>query len=790
MLKDLQMACRSLFKKGRHNGMKIVSLGVGLAVGLILIAKVYFEQSYDDFFPDKERIYMIKSVLVRDNKLDEWPNVSGAIAPGMKMEIPEVQVATRYTGIAYDATIVTPEKRKYHVDAILGDTCLFDVFPLPILIGDPKDILARPMYALISESLATRMGKNVVGQTFELEDVPGEVLTVGGIFRDIPENSHLDFNVLVSMPSIAHFTRDGSMNWVGNDRYRGYVKLAPGVQPKDMKEGILRMQEKNQPLAEMKQAGIDLSYTLQPMLAVHNGDKNVKRMAVLLSLLAFALLFTAIMNYILIVVSSIVNRSREVAVHKCYGASGRDIHRMVMSEALLHLFLSLVLAVGLIFLFRGTIQELLDASLKALFWSKGSLILLAICIVVLLTTGLVPGYLFGRIPVASAFRNFRENRRLWKLSLLFFQFIASGFLLTLLVVIGRQYTFMVNDSPGYAYDKLAYCELAGVDSTLRQKTIDEVMRLSEVAEVTTSTHLFFWSPSGNNVRLPGDERELFNIADMYWVGDGYLKMMEIPVIDGRSFEEGVTSSHEVMVSRSFVKKMETTAGWKDSPIGKGVVITEHSQTENDAFTICGVYEDFRLGIIGNVDERPTVMFYRHRPSPVLMVKFHMLTSESMRKVSETLKQLIPNKEVVLHAYRTEMIDRYQDSRRFRDAVMIGGIITLLISLIGLVGYTEDEVGRRRSEVAVRQVNGATLKDVLRLFLGDILRIALPALILGGCISYLVAGKWQEQFTEKIPLSWYIFIGCGCGVLAIILAVVCMKVHKASRENPVDCLRSE
>lgn len=784
------MAWRSLFKKGRHNGMKIISLGVGLAVGLILIAKVYFEQSYDNFFPDKERIYRINSVLVRDGKLSEWPQVSGAIAPGMKMEIPEVEMATRYTGIAYDEVIVTPDKRKYHVDAILGDSCLFDIFPLPIVAGDPKDVLSRPMYVMVSEKLAKTMGNNVIGQTFELEFAPGRPLTIGGVFQDIPENSHLDFNMIVSMPSISRFTYDGTMNWVGNDRYRGYVKLLPGVDPSALKEGIRRMQEKNQPLDEMKQAGVDLTYTLQPLVDLHNGDENVKRMVVLLSLLAFALLFTAIMNYILIVVSSIVNRSREIAVHKCYGAAGKDIHRMVISEALLHLLLSLLLAVGLIFLFRSTIQELLNASLDALFLSKGSLILGGVCIVVLLATGLIPGYLFGRIPVASAFRNFRENRRLWKLSLLFFQFIASGFLLTLVVIIGRQYTFMVNDHPGYAYEKLAYCDLAGTDSTLRQKTVEEVMRLSQVAEATTSSHLLFDGASGNNIYLPGDDRELFNIADMYWVGNGYLKLMEIPVVDGRSFEENVVSSHEVMISRSFVKKMETVAGWKGSPVGKEIIVTEHSKGNTDAFTICGVYEDFRLGTIGATDERPTVMFYRYRPSNILMVKFHELTYESMQQVAATLKQLMPDKEVVLRAYRTEMVDRYRESRRFRDAVMIGGIITLLISLIGLVGYTEDEVSRRRAEVAVRQVNGATLKDVLRLFLRDVLRIALPALIVGGGISFVVARKWQEQFTEKIPLSWYIFIGCGCVVLGVILVVVGIRVYKASRENPVDCLRSE
>lgn len=789
-MKNILIALRSLFKKGRHNGIKILSLGAGLAVGLVLIAKVYFEQSYDYFFPDYDRIYYIQSMVERDNELNVWPRVSGAIAPGMKAEVPGVEVATRFTSMGDDVVFITPDRRKYSGNFIFADTSLFEIFPRPILAGNPKEILARPMYVMISESLARKMGGDVIGKTFWLDSAPKNTLTIGGIFKDLPENSHLNYDVIVSLPSIGYYSRDGSNNWLGNDRYIGYVKLSPGVDAATLAPAIRRMQENNQPLEEVKKAGTDLHYQLYPLAEWHNESKSVKRMVLLLSLLAFALLFTAVMNYVLLVISDTVNRSKEIAVHKCYGASEKNIHSIVFSDAIIHVLLAILLAVGLILLFRGTVQDLVEASVGALFVSKGSFWLLAICLVILLVSGFVPGSLYARIPVASAFRNFRENRRLWKLGLLFLQFIAAGFLVSLLAVIGKQYDYMKNDRPGYAYDKLAYCSLAGIDSTARRKAIEEVSRLPEVQMVSSCTNLFFERQSGNNVGLPGEEREYFNVADQYWVGNNFFDLMEIPIVAGRPFLEDGQASHEVMVSRSFVDKMSLMAGWNQEAVGKSVLITEHSLELYESFTICGVYEDVRLQSISDPDSRPSVMFYNPFPSHILLIKFHRFTPEAKGKVAETLQKLLPDKNIVINSWQTEMGNLYLDSRQFLNAVLIGGIITLLISLIGLIGYTNDEINRRRKEIAIRRVSGATFNDVASLFLIDILRIALPALILGGGAAFYAASKWQEQFSDKVSLSFMLFLGCGLAVLGVILAVVMMNIYRATNTNPVDCLKSE
>jgi putative ABC transport system permease protein len=791
-MKTIILSFRTFFRRGRANLIKILSLSIGLALGLVLIAKVYFEQSYNNFFPDRERIYQIQSNYKMGDQAIDFFQTSGGVAVGMKDVIPEVETVTRYTNLAYDDVFFTEDKSKYTATFILADTCLFDVLALPILAGDAKEILSRPMYAIVSAEIAQNMGgiDRALGQTIQLESAPGKTLTIGGVFRTLPRNTHLDFDVAISLSSISQFIWDGSLNWFGNDRYLSYVKLAPGATPQSIRPGIDRVREKYLDKAMLQQAGVEIDYSLFSLTDVHTSSREVTQMMWLLGILAFALLFTAVMNYLLVVVSSLVNRSKEMAVHKCYGASDGNIYTRMLAETFVDMLASLLVGAALIYIFRGAVLSLLGTDLGDLFTPAACLALGGVSLLVFLAASLIPGYLYARIPVAMAFRRFSENKRRWKLGLLFVQFIAAGFFVTLLAVVGRQYQHMINDNPGYNYDNLAYCNLSGINRDMLQTALEEVSRLPEVDRVTSADELLFDRFSGNNIQLPGDDRQLFNIADGYSVGNGYFDILQIPIIEGRSFTEGMEDSREVMVSRSFAERMKNFVDWPDGAVGKRIFISEHSRTKDHTFTICGVYEDVRIGIIGAQDVRPSVFFYTHTASHNQLIKFHRQTPEAMAKVSDALAKLLPNKTVVVNSYPAEMVNRYSDSRKFRDSVMTGGIVTLLILFIGLLGYTNDEMNRRRKETAIRRINGATVMEILRLFVADISRMALPALILGCAAAWYVAEGWLEKFADKATQPLYLFAACGLTALLVILTIVSLNCYRAANENPALNLKAE
>ena len=788
-MKNLNIALRSLFKKGRSNGIKILSLGVGLAMGLVLISKVCFERSFDKFYPDSDRIYRLHENIIRDGEYKSYGQVSGGVATAMQVEIPEVEKATRLTYIGGDKELFkTQDGNRYSARyVVMGDTNVFDLLPRPILIGDPKETLSRPGYVMISNRIAKLLGgaEQAVNKEFEFESSPGQTYTIGGVFEDVPENSHLRFEIVASLEGMSKWSRE---NWLGNDRYLGYVKLYPGTDPESLTTAIREKQGRHCDLVEVKKAGIDLTYSLVPLMDMHSNSDEVKSMNSLLGFLAFVLIFTAAMNYVLIVISTLINRTKEVAVHKCYGASDKNLFGMIMSETCLHMLISLLLAAFLIVLFRTKTEELLGATLGALFSTQTIVILIGVCIVIFFITGLIPTYMFLRIPVAAAFRNFKESRRYWKLCLLFIQFLATAYLVALLSVINKQYDYMVNVDPGYAYEKLAYCSTQGVEESVRNTAIEELRKIPEVDKVSACYDLPISGMSGNNVSLPGDDRELFNIADMYWVKDDFFSLMEIPVIEGEVFRSDGSASNKVMVSRSFVEKMEQVAGWTGSAIGKNIIITEHSQN-GEPFTICGVYEDVCIGSTGNPDTRPTALFY-DRYAPMILIKFHEMSPENIKKAQKVLEDVMPDRNVTVTAYYMDMIDLYKDSRTFRDSVMIGGIVTLIIALIGLLGYTSDETNRRGREIAIRKVNGATAWSILKMISKDISYIAIPAIVIGMTVAYYSGTGWLEKFTEKAPIGFFIFLAGAMMVYVLIIACVLYRAWAVSNSNPVDSLKSE
>ena len=784
---------KSLNQRGQHNWIKIVCLAVGLATGIVLIGKAGFEQSWDKFFPTSDRIYVVCEDIIMDGEYKHYPQTAGAVAHGIKRYCPQVEAATRYTSFAWDMPIVTDDDKRVRTNYALVDSCFFDVFPFRILVGNPKKTLSQVDCCMIPRSLAEKlMGienpLDLVGKKIYYNIRGGWALTVGGIYEDIPLNSKLHgMEVMVSMPTITRIMFDGRDNWVGNDRYESYVRLAKGIMPDDLKPQIEKMKRDNLPLDELKKAGVDLGFSVQPLVDYHTKDEGTRRMTWIVSILAAVLIGCAVMNYLLLVIGGISQRAKEMAVHQCYGAKARHIYQKVMKESVIHLLLSLILAALLLFLFKDTIEELVGAPLIVLLLTGSNLwLIVSTCLVVLLITGLVPSWIYTHIPLAAAFKNYNHSHRIWKLLLLGLQFASATFLIILLIVVGRQYRMMVNDDPGYDYSTLGSLLVDGVSIEQRQLAMDELRKLSSVKGVTMSYANLTQHQSGDNILLPGDDREYMNIADLYYVGDGYFDVMEIPLVSGRTFTEQTDTLREVMVSRKFEERMKELAGW-DQALGKQIICTSFQ----GPYTIVGVFEDTRIGSITNPDTRPSVCYYSRKPEQMHYILIRFQSMDGLEAANKLVKELVTdNPDISIVPYNQMVTELYTDAHRFRTTVMIGGLVALIIALIGLIGYLAGEIARRQKEIAIRKVNGARIADVLKLFHTDILRVALPAVVIGATGAWYVARLWLEQFSEKTTLSPIILVGGALAVIIVILSVVCLGCYRVACSNPVNYLKTE
>lgn len=772
-------------KRKTNTLIKVLSLGVGLAIGTVLIAKVCFEWSYDRHYRDMDHIYCICSgIVLQGEKEKEFGQVSGAVAPGFKTHVPGVEEATRSTFL-FDSRKFYDENRNLITGAsLLADSCFFKIFNRPILYGKAAEVLGTPKMVMVSRSFAERLGgvSQCVGKIIYNDENQELKLTVGGVFEDFPKNGRFaDTDVLISLETYSEWSRN---NWLGNDRYLGFVKLAEGVDPNSLTVAIRQMQENNQPIQEIENQGHKLWYVLKPFAKEHLSNSGVRNMIFIFSIVAFLLIFAGVLNYILIALYSVVRRSKEVGVRKCYGADVRNIYALFFKEAGWHFLLSIVLSAVIIMAFSRLITNLMDVSLKDLFTPTTWWVVAAVCLLVLLVSAWIPARLFVKIPVSTAFRNYRESKRKWKQTLLLFQFTFSAFLFALLLVIAAQYNKMVNDDPGYEYENVVFFDLMGIpDVTKASYLMDCLKADAHVAAVESCSDLPYQGASGNNICLPGSDKELFNVADQYWASEGFFKLMGFKMLEGNI----PVGPKDVAVSRSFVDKMALFSDWSDGVVGKNIIVTEHSQSDDDVFTICGVYEDYRIGTLLQNDDRPSVRFCR-QGMRIVVVKLHEMSREGLTAVNRIVKEADLGKDVNVLSYKEEMRNAYDRYKRQKNTLFIGGIFTLVIALIGLIGYIEDETNRRSSEMAIRKINGATSVEVMSIFVKDILGIALIALVLGGIGAFFAAQSWLKLFAEQINLSLWYFVFSSLVLAFVIGTTVVLNSLKIAYANPVESLK--
>lgn len=772
-----------LHQKG-NNGIKIVSLTLGLSMSLVLFAQIAFDFSYDHFFPDVERIYRIRRNLSMGNnegkekKEMDIPVINAPVPGALVKEFPEIEKATVMTSWTTDAKYLTDGKQEFTVKTIVADSLFLDLFRFPLVQGVTGFGEATSLY--ISESTSKRIfgDVNAVGKALR----EGEnVFTVRGVFRDIPKNSHLSFDAIQSMTQFGD--RPG---WQNNDAYVGYVKFVPGVDPKTVEAKIPDMLPKYYDVETESRNGLRISYYFEPISGIHMSDPTVKRTVLILWLMAFSILAIAAMNYVLISISSLANRAKSVGVHKCNGASQRDIFSMFISETVMLVLISLLLSVLVILGCQSQIEEFLHTSLSSIF-SLGNLWVTVVVILVLISiAGVIPGRIFSVIPVTQVFHRFGTNKRRWKQFLLFIQFSGVAFMITLLLIMIRQYALVIHEDLGYDTENIVYSQHLGDMSAEQMPMLkEEFDRSSLVVKSATATSMPIEGMDGTGVVDPETKEFLFSSRFMFADKD-FLDVMGITLKLGQNFPDNEVAFDQIVVNEKFVKM----AGIKDNPVGKilHVGFTPTSQ-------IIGVVKDFHLASL-YTEQMPLIIFCLD-PAKVsfygdgkLILKLASSDRKTVQEFDDKLKEFTHDSNSYFRFYTDAIELSYKDAQLLRNAIFMASLVLFMITALGILGYVTYEISRRTKEFGIRRVNGASAYSVLKLLSSDILLIAFPAILLGMVVSWIVGQKWQEQFVVKAPWNISLFLISGLFVLAVILFCVVLRSWRVANANPVKSLKSE
>lgn len=774
-MKQFYYTLRSLLRAPGNNLIKIVSLTLGLGVGLLLFARVAFELSFDSFFGQVENLYVVNThYQIKGEDYGHSTYVYAPLAPAMREEFPEVEVAT-VCRKAYGEFSLFRQDHRFTPQVVWGDSLFFQTMQIGIVRGDDRR-LGMPDQIFLSESFARRL--------FGRDDPLGQVLyyaknypyTVAGIFRDIPENSHLRFDAVVSFVN-QKIQFGNSCGWGSDDSYQAYIRLRPDIDRAVLEAKIPALIGRHVDREDERQKGVVEEYMLLPVADMYTRDPEVRRMVTIMSLLGFALLFIAALNYVLIAVSSLPFRARAVGIHKCSGATEGSIFSQFVLETGIIFTLTLVCLGLLLLAFRQQIAQLTAVRALGSLLNGQTLWLPALVLLfIFLLAAVLPARLLARVPVTQVFRVANRGKRGWKRGLLFVQFAGVAFVISLLAVVWLQYRYLMNCEVGYQPENVVYTRLKGVaDKASLGMLATEFRKLPYVVATGVSGGDLI---AGYGGMMITDEagHTLFTTRQNTFTPD-ILPLMGIRLAEGRN----IGRDGELLVNETFAKKR----GWTDSAVGKVVYADNEVVGE-----VVGVVKDFHIYSL-YVPQLPVLIVGREAlPKGMFTLRLTTLTAERLAELNEMIARLYPDQDMGFTVMKNKLEEPYEGARRFRDAVGVATLAILMIALMGLAGYISDEIHRRSKEIALRKINGATVNNILRLLSKDVLLTAVPALILAGVLSRYVSEMWLRQFAEKVSLHVFIFLGSGGLVLALIWGCVLAQSWTVASDNPVESIQNE
>jgi putative ABC transport system permease protein len=767
-MRQLYHAFKAVINAGRGNLIKITSLSLGLLVGTVLLALVAREAGYDNFYRAAGDLYLIHNRYTIGGKAaGESHIVMAPMAPALAGALPEVACATTVFANKPGEPFLAGERR-FELKPLLADSLFFRTLGLKVLSGDPR-LLGIADNLFISDEAARRVfgDEDPVGKT--LLHAGDHPYTVQGIFRHVPDNNSLRGDVVISLANAG--TRFGlGTGWDGGDSYWGIVRLVKGASPARVNEEINKVWRAHFDLDALAAAGFVIHSYIAPFKDLRGNDARVTGMMLLLSVLAVIILLVAALNYVLVSLSALSRRAAGIAIHKCAGASSRDIFAMFMYETAILVVVSLAVAVVLLLLARSLVEALAGVPLAALF-TPGSLWVPAGVLLFLFGVGgALPARVFSAIPVTRVFRAFTGHRRRWKQALLFAQFLGITFIALLLIITARQYGVLIHQDLGYRPGNVVHVKLrdTGVDPLLARQ---EMERLPFVEIAATSASLPF---GYSGTPLADDAGNLLFSARHERADARYLPAMGMTFVAGGNF----TGPGQVVVTEALVKR----AGWTGNPLGR--VVTGgpgHAYGK-----VVGVIADY-ISSAGMARE-PVLIQGREILDGYLTLRLPAITPDNLAAIRERLDALHPAAALEPVILQEVIRRQHAPTRRFRDIAAVACACIFLVTLVGLLGYVHDEVRRREREIAIRKINGATRAAVLRLVTGHVVAIALPAILLALPAAYLAGERLLGLFAWQAPLHAALFVAGGGAVLAVVVASVASGSWRAAGENPARTIK--
>lgn len=769
-MKQLYYVIQTLIHGRGSYIIKIISLGLGLTLSILLFSRVVFEQSFDTCFKDNERLLQLWNVwTVNGEDMKPSERIVGAVAGGILEAMPDIVESAASTGQWMVSAPLYNGNARFNESKVAADSLFFQTMGIEVLSGNPLNDLVQKDVVYLSKRLADKMfgGESPVGKVISYNK---EIdLMVKGVYATLPDNCTMRPEAVISLPTV--WSRGwGNYSWNGGDSWREYIRLKKDVDLDELNKRIDVVVQQHAPRNEK----FGITVTAKPIRDTYRGYEEVKRMRNIMLILGLAILFITALNYVLISISSLSRRAKSIGVHKCSGAGAGTVFGMFMWETAVVVLLALLLMVFLLFNFREFVEDTASAKLEALFAMDRIWVPLGVTLLLFLLGGVLPGHIFSRIPVTQVFRRYTEGKKGWKTPLLFIQFAGVAFIGGLMCVVMLQYHYVINKDTGYNPERVAIGVNNAPTAEARSVARHFYEGLPYVEAVASSES---YPSNGYSGQMIPDEAGVDLFSSRYdYTTENYVSFMGMTVLQGRVPRQ----SGEVAVNEEFVRLMH----WGKDVLGKNI------RTEEGRVQVVGMLKDFN---IEGFYEAPKPFILHHHPyelGNLVYVRLKEPFGENLQKLIREASEAFPDQTIDFFGLEQKMVESYNPVRVFRNATLLATITILFITLMGLIGYINDELQRRSKEIAIRKVNGAAASSILEMMTCNVLWVSLPAVVIGTWGAWYVGGLWMEQFAVTIDSVIPYYIGVAVLVLGIIIGCVLSRTWKIANENPAKSIKSE
>lgn len=765
--------------------LNIAGLSVAFAAFLIIIIQVHYEYTFDKVHPTSERIYRVDLAS---------PGLFSVILPRPFVEAviessPHIQAGTSifpFIGPVYLTVNENGEKKGFREKVLTCDPGFVKVFDLPVIEGDP-DCLKEPDKLIIPESLSKKfygegsaIGKNLYAEE-SIPSVSDRNFTIGAVYKDLPENTQVRNVIYTAMDP------DFYMNVPRASNFVGYILLDDAANMQNVEDNFNR----NYDFSITHQEGEEIR--LIPLTDIYFKGESLdgmifrsgnKETPLLLFIIAILILGVAIINFTNFSTALTPIRIKNINTQKVLGNTDRNLRNALLAESILISIISWIIGLLIIMMVdRTSSLPFINADLA--LQSNAGLVLLSALVALLVgvLAGIYPAhYMVSFSPalvLKGSFGLSLKGRRL-RTVLIGVQFVVSIVLIISASMVKLQNEYMKNFSLGFDKDQIAIIELSSdIYKNHHETYVNRLREFNGIEDVAFAMEKVASKDaySTNTEKYKEKDIQYYMIA----VSDNFLRVMGIPLFEGRDFSKADAQSSEAsyIFNRSAYSSMEMEAG---DPFGK-----------YPPGKLIGFAEDVNFTSLRQDNNNIGFALFKHDyPMKVSYVRIKAGTdmTAAVKHIKSTLSDIAPSYPFDIEFYDDIFNNLYTKEESLRLLITLFSLLAIIISLVGVFGLVVFETQYRRKEIALRRVHGSTIKSILEMLNKQYVYIVTTCFVIAAPIAWLAAKTWLQNFAYKTPIYWWIFCMALFIVMLITLATVTLQSWRVANANPVDSLKSE